>query len=144
MNRIHTRWAALALCLALAFTCTSPALAAEAPAEPSPEPTAEPAPEIRFLSYDEALACFDFTTAATNWCINFGLDPALRLQDARKAILAGTDPELIIRLATYARDTGHGDEKLVVNTSFRPACYQEVIGLHDANANTGPYRKAMR
>ena len=144
MNRIHCRWTALALCLALALGCALPALAAEAPAEPSPEPTEEPAPEIRFLSYEEALACFDFTTAATNWCINFGLDPALRLQDARKAILAGTDPELIIRLATYARDTGHGDEKLVVNTSFRPACYQEVIGLHDANANTGPYRKAMR
>ncbi len=144
MKRIIRFWAALTLILALALGCRVPALAAEEAASPSPEPTEEPAPEIRFMSYEEALTHFDFTTAATNWCINFGMDPALRLQDAKNAILAGTDRELIIRLATYARDTGHGDEKLVVNTAFRPACYQEVIGLHDSNANTGPYRKAMR
>ena len=100
--------------------------------------------EIRFLSYEEALTYFDFNTAATNWCTNFGWDPVTKLWDAREAILAGTDPELIIRLATYARDTGHADEKLIVTNSFRPACYQEVIGLHDSNANTGPFRKAMR
>ena len=100
--------------------------------------------EIRFLSYEEALTWFDFNTAATNWCTNFGWDPVTKLWDAREAILAGTDPELIIRLATYARDTGHTDEKLIVTNSFRPACYQEVIGLHDSNANTGPFRNAMR
>ena len=143
MKRISRRRAVLALLLALALGCCVPALAAR-DADPSPEPTAEPAPEIRFMSYEEALTHFDFTTAATNWCINFGMDPSLRLRDAEAAILAGTDRELIIRLATYARDTGHGDEKLVVNSAFRPACYQEVIGLHDSNANTGPYRKAMR
>ena len=145
MKRIIRRWAALLLTAALALTGSPAVLAAEASgAEPSPEPTAEPAPEIHFLSYGEALGYFDFTTAATNWCVNFGMDPAVRITDARDAILRGTDPELIIRLATFARDTGHGDERLVVNTAFRPACYQEVIGLHDANANTGPYRKAMR
>ena len=53
--------------------------------------------EIRFLSYEEALTYFDFNTAATNWCTNFGWDPVTKLWDAREAILAGTDPELIIR-----------------------------------------------
>ena len=106
-------------------------------------PAAAAEDEIRFLSYEEALKYFDFNTAATNWCTNFGWDPTLRLWDAREAILAGTDPELIIRLATYARDTGHTDEKLIVTNSFRPACYQEVIGLHDSNTNTGPFRNSL-
>ena len=107
-------------------------------------PAAAAEDEIRFLSYEEALTYFDFNTAATNWCTNFGWDPVTKLWDAREAILAGTDPELIIRLATYARDTGHTDEKLIVTNSFRPACYQEVIGLHDSNANTGYFRNAMK
>ena len=118
------------LCAALLLGCV-PARAAEEDA-------------IRFLSYEDALTYFDFDRAASNWCTNFGLDPMTKLWDAREAILAGTDPELIIRLATFARDTGHGDEKLVVTNSFRPACYQEVIGLHDGNANTGPFRNALK
>ena len=99
--------------------------------------------EIDFLSYEEALNYFDFDIAATNWCTNFGLDPETHLDEARAAILAGTPKEFIIRLATYSRDSGHGGEKLAVSNSFRPACYQEVIGLHDSNANTGPFRNAM-
>jgi len=98
---------------------------------------------IDFLSYEEALTYFDFDKAAYNWCVNFGLDPSTRLLEARHDILAGTDPELIIRLATFSRDTGHGNEPLVVSNAFRPACYQEVIGLHDSNTNTGLYRNAM-
>ena len=99
---------------------------------------------IRFLSYEEAVTYFDFDTAASNWCTNFGLDPAASLEEAKAAILRGTDRELVIRLATFARDAGYGDEKLIVTNAFRPACYQEVIGLHDANANTGPFRRALR
>ena len=30
-----------------------------------------------------------------------------------------------------------------MTNAFRPACYQEVIGLHDSNANTGPFRRAL-
>lgn len=98
---------------------------------------------INFLSYEEAVKYFDFDNAAGNWCINFGLDPETSLEAARSAILRGTDRELIIRLATFARDAGYGDEKLVVTNAFRPASYQEVIGLHDSNANTGPFRRAL-
>ena len=127
MRKTLLRMLTAALCAALLLGA-APAAAAE--------------DEIRFLSYEQALTYFDFNTAATNWCTNFCWDPTLRLGDARDAILAGTDPELIIRLATYARDTGHTDEKLIVTNSFRPACYQEVIGLHDSNANTGPYRNS--
>ena len=76
MKRIFRFRAALALILALALGFCVPALAAGDAVSPSPEPTEEPAPEIRFLSYEEALTYFDFTTAATNWCINFGMDPA--------------------------------------------------------------------
>ncbi len=100
--------------------------------------------EVSFLSYDEAVTYFDFDRAASNWCAKFGLDPNTQLGEAKKAILAGTDPSLIIGLATFARDTGHGGEKLSVTTAFRPACYQETLGLHDAHANTGPYRNSMR
>ncbi|MBQ3276273.1 MAG: peptidoglycan-binding protein [Oscillospiraceae bacterium] len=128
MRKTLLRMLTAALCAALLLGA-APAAAAE--------------DEIRFLSYEQALTYFDFNTAATNWCTNFGWDPTLRLGDARDAILAGTDPELIIRLATYARDTGHTDEKLIVTNSFRPACYQEVIGLHDSNANTGPFRNSL-
>lgn len=98
---------------------------------------------IDFLSYEEAVTYFDFDNAAGNWCINFGLDPETSLEAARSAILRGTDRELIIRLATFARDAGYSDEKLVVTNAFRPASYQEVIGLHDSNANTGPFRRAL-
>ena len=86
---------------------------------------------------------FDFDTAASNWCTNFGMDPTVSLEEAKAAILHGTDRELVIRLATFARDVGYGDEKLIVTNAFRPACYQEVIGLHDSNANTGPFRRAL-
>ena len=98
---------------------------------------------IDFLSYEEAVTYFDFDTAASNWCTNFGMDPSVSLEEAKAAILRGTDRELVIRLATFARDVGYGDEKLVVTNAFRPACYQEVIGLHDSNANTGPFRRAL-
>ena len=94
------------------------------------------------LSYEEAVTYFDFDTAASNWCTNFGMDPTVSLEEAKAAILHGTDRELVIRLATFARDVGYGDEKLIVTNAFRPACYQEVIGLHDSNANTGPFRRA--
>ena len=130
MRKKSIRWlAALLMCALLGAL---PGVAARAAED-----------EIRFLSYEQALNYFDFDKAATNWCYNFGWDPDTRLGEARAAILKGMDPELIIRLATYARDTGHGDEKLVVNSAFRPACYQEVIALHDSNANTGPYRNNM-
>lgn len=111
--------------------------------ENAPSPTPEVSPDVRFLSYEEALAYFDFDSAAESWCYKFGLDPETRLQDAKNALLAGTDPELIIRLATFARDTGHGGEKLKVTNGFRPACYQEALGLHDANRYTGPYRNSI-
>ena len=101
------------------------------------------APHIDFLSYEEALKYYDFDHAASNWCDKFGLNPVTQLEEAKREILAGTDPQLIIGLATLARDTGHGGEKMVVNTAFRPACYQETLGLHDANINTGPYRNFM-
>ena len=122
-----------ALCLAALLLCVGavPALAEE------------PAPEVRFLSYEEALKYFDFDHAASNWCDKFGLNPVTQLEEAKRELLAGTDPQLIIGLATLARDTGHGGEKLVVNTAFRPACYQETLGLHDANMYTGPYRNSM-
>ncbi len=54
---------------------------------------------------------FDFDTAASNWCTNFGMDPTVSLEEAKAAILHGTDRELVIRLATFARDVGYGDEK---------------------------------
>lgn len=133
---------ALLLCLALLFgPGAAPALAADADADTElPEPERR---EVDFLPYAEALWYFDFNKAAYNWCLNFGWDPDTDLNRARDAILAGTDPRLIVGLATFARDTGHGDELLAVTNAFRPACYQEVIGLHDANANTGPFRRAM-
>lgn len=99
---------------------------------------------IDFLSYEEAVTYFDFDTAASNWCTNFGMNAETSLEEAKAAILHGTDRELVIRLATFARDVGYGDEKLIVTNAFRPACYQEVIGLHDSNANTGPFRRALR
>ena len=105
--------------------------------------SAEKTSTIDFLSYEEAVTYFDFDTAASNWCTNFGMDPAASLEEARAAILHGTNRELVIRLATFARDVGYGDEKLVVTNAFRPAGYQEVIGLHDSNANTGPFRRAL-
>ena len=101
-------------------------------------------PAIDFLSYEEAVTYFDFDRAASNWCNKFGMNPYTQLAEAKQAILAGTDPNLIIGLATFARDTGHGGEKLLVTTAFRPASYQETLGLHDANINTGPYRNAMK
>lgn len=104
----------------------------------------EERPTIRFLSYEEAVTYFDFDRAASNWCNKFGMNPYTQLAEAKQAILAGTDPDLIIGLATFARDTGHGGEKLIVTTAFRPASYQETLGLHDANINTGPYRNAMK
>ena len=122
-----------ALLLAALLTGTLPALAADG------EESA-----IDFLSYEEAVTYFDFDTAASNWCTNFGLNAETSLEEAKAAILRGTDRELVIRLATFARDAGYGDEKLIVTNAFRPACYQEVIGLHDSNANTGPFRRALR
>ena len=113
------------------------------PFSASAENSGETPQEIQYLSYEEAVEYFDFDTPATNWCINFGMDPETRLNEAKEAILAGTNRQFIIALATYARDTGHAGEKLIVSNAFRPACYQEVIGLHDSNSNTGPYRKAM-
>lgn len=110
---------------------------------PDGEDGAEESSTIDFLSYEEAVTYFDFDTAASNWCTNFGMDPTVSLEEAKAAILHGTDRELVIRLATFARDVGYGDEKLIVTNAFRPACYQEVIGLHDSNANTGPFRRAL-
>jgi len=100
--------------------------------------------DIDFLTYEEALACYDFTTAVERWCANFGMDATTRGEEAKAAILSGTSHELLIRLATYARDVGFGSEKLIVNNAFRPACYQEVIGLHDSNINTGAFRNALK
>ena len=132
--RHRIRNALAAICaLALLVCCGEPAALAED----------APAREIEFLPYEEAVTYFDFDHAASNWCDKFGMNPVTQLEEAKRAILAGTDPRLIIGIATLARDTGHAGEKLVVNTAFRPACYQETLGLHDANINTGPYRNSM-
>ncbi len=130
MKKRFLRFGAFVLLLAL-FACAIPA-------------SADDGSGIDFLSYEEALTYFDFDRAASNWCTNFGLDAATQLDTAKAAILHGTNPELIIRLATFARDVGYGDEKLFVTNAFRPACYQEVIGLHDSNANTGYFRNALK
>ena len=129
---MFTRILRPAAALLLALSLLSPLTAA-----------AEPGEAVDFLSYEEAVTYFDFDRAASNWCSAFGMDPYTRREEARQAILAGTDPALIIGLATFARDTGHGDEKLVATNAFRPACYQEILGLHDGNTYTGPYRNAM-
>lgn len=131
------RAAAVFLALALLFSVQgAPARAADG--------AAEPRPAVNFLSYEEAVTYFDFDRAASNWCNKFGMDPVAQLAEAKQAILAGTDPNLIIGLATFARDTGHGNERLLVTTAFRPSCYQETLGLHDAHANTGPYRNVLK
>ena len=134
------RISALVLVLTLLFTAVS----VPARAEEAPEAVPEERPAVNFLPYEEAVKYFDFDRAASNWCAKFGLDPVTQLAEAKNAILAGTDPKLIIGLATFSRDTGHGGERLVVTTAFRPACYQETLGLHDAHINTGPYRNAMK
>ena len=96
---------ALVLILALLFT----AVGAPARAEDAPESVPEERPAVNFLSYEEAVRYFDFDRAASNWCAKFGMDPATQLEDAKKAILAGTDPKLIIGLATFSRATaGNG------------------------------------
>ena len=136
MKKQGIRTLAAALLAALLLGAL-PALAADG------EDGAEESSTIDFLSYEEAVTYFDFDTAASNWCTNFGMDPTVSLEEAKAAILHGTDRELVIRLATFARDVGYGDEKLIVTNAFRPACYQEVIGLHDSNANTGPFRRAL-
>ena len=136
MKKQGIRTLAAALLAALLLGAL-PALAADG------ENGAEESSTIDFLSYEEAVTYFDFDTAASNWCTNFGMDPTVSLEEAKAAILHGTDRELVIRLATFARDVGYGDEKLIVTNAFRPACYQEVIGLHDSNANTGPFRRAL-
>lgn len=136
MKKQGIRTLAAAL-LAVLLLGALPALAADG------EDGAEESSTIDFLSYEEAVTYFDFDTAASNWCTNFGMDPTVSLEEAKAAILHGTDRELVIRLATFARDVGYGDEKLIVTNAFRPACYQEVIGLHDSNANTGPFRRAL-
>ena len=106
-------------------------------------PVSAKAAEIEYLSYEEALPYFNFDTAVSNWCTNFGLDYETEYEVAKNAILAGTDRDFVIRLATYARDTGHGAGSLVVSNGFRPASYQEIIGLHDSNYYTGPFRNAL-
>lgn len=106
-------------------------------------PAPAKAAEIEYLSYEEALPYFDFDMAVNNWCSNFGLDYETEYDVAKAAILSGTDPDFIVRLATYARDTGHGEKSLTVSNGFRPACYQEIIGLHDSNYYTGPFRNAL-
>ena len=136
MKKQGIRTLAAALLAALLLGAL-PALAADG------EDGAEESSTIDFLSFEEAVTYFDFDTAASNWCTNFGMDPTVSLEEAKAAILHGTDRELVIRLATFACDVGYGDEKLVVTNAFRPACYQEVIGLHDSNANTGPFRRAL-
>ena len=85
-------------------------------------PVSAKAAEIEYLSYEEAVPYFNFDTAVSNWCTNFGLDYETEYDVAKNAILAGTDRDFIIRLATYARDTGHGAGSLMVSNGFRPAC----------------------
>lgn len=106
-------------------------------------PVSAKAAEIEYLSYEEALPYYDLDMAVNNWCTNFGLDYETEYDVAKAAILSGTDPDFIIRLATYARDTGHGEGSLIVSNGFRPACYQEIIGLHDSNYYTGPFYNAL-
>ena len=148
MKTIQRRCAAALLCICLLpvlLSVTAGAIPVMPEVTPEPEiTTPEPERVIDYLSFEEALTCFDFDTAAANWCRNFGMNPATRLEDAKAAIIAGTNHDFIIRLATFARDSGHGDEKLAVTNAFRPAAYQEVIGLYQSNSNTGPYRNAMR
>lgn len=141
MKKSITRFLVGMLCV-LCLLGQIPAMAAEPAAEIAEEIEETPR-AISFLPYEDALTFFDFDKAAYNWCTTFGMDPNTELGKAKDAILAGTDPRLIIGLATFARDTGHGAEKLVVTNGFRPACYQEVIGLYSDNANTGAFRNSM-
>ena len=115
MKKQGIRTLAAALLAALLLGAL-PALAADG------EDGAEESSTIDFLSYEEAVTYFDFDTAASNWCTNFGMDPTVSLEEAKAAILHGTDRELGIRRATSARDVGYGDEKLIVTNAFRPAC----------------------
>ena len=102
MKKQGIRTLAAALLAALLLGAL-PALAADG------EDGAEESSTIDFLSYEEAVTYFDFDTAASNWCTNFGMDPTVSLEEAKAAILHGTDRELVIRLATFARDVGSGD-----------------------------------
>lgn len=124
----------------------SPAdLGEEAPsAAPDQKIYSSKAPELP--GFEEALSYFDFTPAAENWCRNFGLDPESEtdLSSARQALLAGTSHDFIRCLAAYARDTGHGEGSLQVTNAFRPAAYQELLGLYEANYYTGYFRSNIR
>ena len=115
----------------------APALAADG------EDGAEESSTIDFLSYEEAVTYFDFDTAASNWCTNFGMDPTVSLEEAKAAILHGTDRELVIRLATFARDVGYGDEKAHRDECLPPGVLSGGHRPARLNANTGPFRRAL-
>ena len=83
---IRTLAAAL---LAALFLGALPALAADG------DDSAAKTGTIDFLSYEEAVTYFDFDPAASNWCTNFGMDPTASLEEAKAAILHGTDLSLI-------------------------------------------------
>ena len=82
---------------------------------------------IDFLSYDEALNYFDFSTAIGNWTEKYQCSD----EQAYTSILNGTSHELIVRIGTYARD--HGGKVVGVTNSFRPASYQEQIAVVQNN-----------
>ena len=63
--------AALLLCVLLSFCALSVPVRASG--------TGETKPPVNFMSYEAAVACFDFDTAAANWCSKFGLDPVTKL-----------------------------------------------------------------
>lgn len=79
------------------------------------------------MSYEEALKYFNFNSAISNWTAKYHCTAA----EAREQILNGTSRDLIIRLATFARDKGRGERSISVINSFRPASYQEWICTHD-------------
>ena len=66
MKKQGIRTLAAALLAALLLGAL-PALAADG------EDGAEESSTIDFLSYEEAVTYFDFDTAASNWCTNFGM-----------------------------------------------------------------------
>ena len=93
MKKQGIRTLAAAL-LAVLLLGSLPALAADG------EDCAEESSTIDFLSYEEAVTYFDFDTAASNWCTNFGMDPTGSLEEAKAAIHPGTNSQLGLRLAT--------------------------------------------
>lgn len=86
---------------------------------------------ISYLSYDEALKYFYFSTAINNWTAKYYCSS----DQALTQILNGTNKDLIIRIGTFAHDKGKNENSVLVTCSFRPASYQEYVCTHDYSGN---------